>query len=97
MPQIRRAWSIVVLALCLAGASCAARTPRAPESIGVATMELDGTIVLQLRAEDPETGARGDGRMTYPRGHKEYDAILKHLGGLRPGETKPVPPWPDKQ
>jgi hypothetical protein len=21
--------------------------------------------------------------------------VLEHLGGLKPGETKPVPPWPD--
>ncbi len=63
-------------------------------SIGSATMESDGTIVLQLRAEGP--GVRGDAQLRYPRGHKQYDSVLEHLGGLRPGESKPVPPWPDE-
>lgn len=57
-------------------------------------METDGTIVLQLRAEG-EGGMIGDALMRYPKGHKEYPKILKHLGGLKPGESKPVPPWPE--
>ncbi len=61
--------------------------------IGSATMKEDGTILLQLRAEGPG-GIRGDALLTYPPGHPEYKKILKHLGGLRPGEEKPVPPWP---
>jgi hypothetical protein len=64
------------------------------KSIGVATMEPDGTIVLQLRAEGPQ-GAVGDGRFTYPPSDKNYQEVLTHLGGLKPGESKPVPPWPD--
>jgi len=63
-------------------------------SIGSATMQTDGTIVLQLRATDG-TGMRGDGRLTYPPGHPQYQKILAHLGGLLPGEEKPVPPWPE--
>ena len=62
-------------------------------SIGSATMTPDGTIVLTLRAQGAG-GTIGDGRFTYPKGHKEYDAVLKHLGGLKPGESKLVPPWP---
>jgi hypothetical protein len=72
-----------------------APTRTTPEdSIGVATMEADGTIVLTLRASTPG-GIRGETQLRYPRDHEEYDAVLKHLGGLRPGESKPVPPWPD--
>ncbi len=38
----------------------------------------------------------GFGRSVYPTGHPAHDSILRHLGGLRPpGESKPVPPWPD--
>ena len=62
------------------------------KSIGGATMTEDGTIILDLRAEGPG-GAVGDARLTYPPTHKEYRNILAHLGGLRPGEKKPVPPW----
>jgi hypothetical protein len=67
--------------------------PTADGPIGTATMEPDGTIVLMLRAEG--SGAVGDALLKYPRGHKQYDEILQHLGGLRPGDTKPVPPFPE--
>jgi hypothetical protein len=62
------------------------------KSIGQATMTQEGTIILDLRAEGPG-GARGDARFTYPPNHKDYQMILKHLGGLKPGEVKPVPPF----
>ena len=52
-------------------------------------------IVLDLRAED-ESGRRGDARFYYPKNHAEYREILDHLGGLKPGESKSVPPWPDR-
>ena len=63
-----------------------------PASIGSATMQDDGTIVLQLRAEG-EHGEIGDAQLFYPPSHAQYDSVLKHLGGLKPGETKPVAPW----
>jgi hypothetical protein len=64
------------------------------KSIGSATMKQDGTIVLELRAIGPG-GERGDGLLTYPPDHPAYKEVLDHLGGLKPGESKPVPPWPD--
>jgi hypothetical protein len=63
------------------------------ESIGVAIMRGDGTIVLELRAEGG--GAIGDGMVEYPPSDPQYQYVLDHLGGLRPGEEKPVPPFPD--
>jgi hypothetical protein len=68
------------------------RMAGAGDSIGKATMDPDGTIVLQLRAESP--GAVGDAQLRYPPSHKDYNDVLTHLGGLKPGESKPVPPWP---
>lgn len=67
--------------------------PGNSESIGTATMTDDGTIVLDLRAEGPD-GAHGDARLVYPKSHPQYASILEHIGGLRPNEKKPVPPWP---
>lgn len=66
-----------------------------PKSIGIASMDADGTVVLQLRAEGPG-GAVGDALVRYPKSHAKYESVLEHLGGLRPGEKKPVPPWPDQ-
>jgi hypothetical protein len=58
--------------------------------IGQAAMRDDGTIVMDLRMEDPKSGAIGDARVTYPPGDPSYQATLDHLGGLKPGEIKPV-------
>lgn len=62
-----------------------------PDSIGVARMEPDGTIILQLRAEGP--GMTGDAMFSYAPDHPQYQMVLAHLGGLKAGEQKPVPPW----
>lgn len=65
------------------------------DSIGTATMTDDETLVLDLRAEGPG-GERGDARFVYSKDDPDYAAVLTHLGGLRPGESKDVPPWPDE-
>jgi len=65
-------------------------------SIGSATMEADGTLVLMLRAEGPD-GTVGDAMFRYPKTHPDYQKTLDHLGSLKPGETKPVPSWPDSE
>jgi hypothetical protein len=72
------------------------KTSMPAASIGSASMTGDGTIILDLRAEGPG-GLTGDARLVYPRGHQQYREILEHIGGLRPGESKPVPPWPKKK
>jgi hypothetical protein len=64
--------------------------------IGTASMWPDGTIQLQLRAADG-SGSMGDALLTYPKNHLEYQMILDHLDGLRPGEQKPIKPFPPKK
>lgn len=64
------------------------------ENIGTAKMKPDGTIILMLRAEDGR-GAVGDATVEYKPSSPSYLGVLRHLGGLRPGEEKAVPPWPD--
>jgi hypothetical protein len=63
------------------------------ETIGTATMTEDGTIVMDLRASSP--GALGDARISYRPDNPHYQEVLRHLGGLKPGEVKPVPPFGD--
>jgi hypothetical protein len=60
-------------------------------SIGVATMTADGTITMRVRSLPP--GPIGEATLEYPPSNPRYQDILKHLGGLAPGESKPVPPW----
>lgn len=98
-----------VLALALMGSTtiCAAdltpppsATSAAPSSesstpsIGIATMMPDGTIVLQLRGQ-ADDGTVAETQLVIKPGDPTYASTLQHLGGLKPGETKPVPPWPD--
>ena len=61
------------------------------ESIGVATMTEDGTITRRLRSLPP--GPIAEGTMSYRPGDPRYEEIKRHLGGIKPGETKPVRPW----
>ncbi len=65
------------------------------ETIGQATMAADGTVTLRLRAVSDE-GAIGEAQFTYSPSDSDYASILEHVGGLEPGESKPVPPWPDE-
>jgi hypothetical protein len=63
-------------------------------NIGSAAMKVDGTIILTLQAEGPD-GEETYADMSYPPEDPRRLEILSHLGGLQPGESKPVPPWPD--
>jgi hypothetical protein len=56
-------------------------------------MNADRTIVLYLTAHG-HGGIIGDGSRVYPPSHPDYQMVLAHLGGLEPGESKPVPPFP---
>ena len=62
---------------------------------GVASMEKDGTIMMRLRAPLPDCSGFGEGMLVYKPDSPDYQEVLRHIGGLRPGETKEVPPWPD--
>lgn len=43
-----------------------------------------------LRAESDD-GAVGDAFFVYKKGTPMYEKMLKHVGGLKRGESKPVP------
>lgn len=62
--------------------------------IGDATMDNDGTIRVRIRMMG---GMHADGNVSYAKDSKHYDAVLKHLGGMKPGDVKLVPPWPDPE
>jgi hypothetical protein len=83
-----------LLALLLAATPAAAVTLqqdcRGPGSIGTALMSADGTITLNIRSAP---GAPLDGVVASRPGDANYARILSHVGGMAPGEKKPVPPW----
>jgi hypothetical protein len=61
--------------------------------VGTAAMLDDGTLSLHLRLTGD--GKPVDDILTYKVSDRAYDSILRHLGGLSPGETKPFRPWKD--
>jgi hypothetical protein len=61
------------------------------EPIGYARMAADGTIELDLRRTSDGAMARSV-RQLKP-GDKNYDEVIHHVGGLKPGESKLVYPW----
>lgn len=54
-------------------------------------MGPDGTITLNIHSLPP--GPIADGVLAYKKGDPNYARIYSHLGGIRPGEHKPVPPF----
>ena len=58
--------------------------------IGQASMQADGTITMELRLEDPASGAVGHSYPKFAPGSPRYKEILDHLGPFKPGEVKPV-------
>lgn len=62
------------------------------DAIGYATMLEDGTIRLDLRVTS--TGNLARSVIEYKPGNAEYSDVMKHIGGIKLGERKLVPPWP---
>lgn len=63
-----------------------------PESIGVAVCTADGTIQLMLRAVGPK-GEIGEAMQVFKPSDPKYRGIVAHLGGIQPGQSKPIPPF----
>jgi hypothetical protein len=103
--MIRAGLRITVLLAAIGGmasVSAWAQPPTPPASayasIGTARMWSDRTIELDLGPADGLGGVNSKGELGYGRlqiapHSPHYQELLEHLGGLRPGEVKPVPPW----
>ena len=86
---MRKTSALAVTMLLLAGPAVAASLQsdcRAPGSIGTATLSPDGTITLNVH----QAGAF-DGALAYKKNDPNYARMLSHIGGLSPGEKKPLP------
>jgi hypothetical protein len=85
------------LAAGFAGAALAADQNSQPipcediDSVGRAKMSADGTITLQLRSLWPDPVAESE--LVFAPDDPQYEEIKHHLGGIKPGESKPVPPF----
>ncbi|MFZ1991136.1 MAG: hypothetical protein WAW96_15365 [Alphaproteobacteria bacterium] len=61
--------------------------------IGTAKMRRDGSI--ELRLYSTSNGMDAHLLQVLHKGDKLYAEVLRQVGGLKPGRTKLVPPWPD--
>lgn len=67
-------------------------TPACPLSVGSAHLGADEDLMLQLRATS-EDGAIGDALIRIPKSDARYEPYIRHIGGLKKGQEKLVPPW----
>ena len=95
--RIMKVFLLMLLALGLT--ACAAKIvqpqPSNSEIIGCASMDADRMITVILRAEDGH-GMVGDAAFFMNPGHKDYKKTIQHVGGLKPGQSKPYPAWPER-
>ena len=85
---------LAVLFLACSGVVLAAENPAPAPSVGVARMLENGTILIGIRGPGPDSPLQAV-LMVEP-GDTNYQQIIDHVGGLKPGETKSIPPWPDQ-
>ena len=62
--------------------------------IGLATIDSEGTITVQARSEQ-EDGTIAHSQFEYVLTHVEYSSIKNHIGELKVGQWKRIPPWND--
>ena len=68
--------------------------PSPAASVGVATMLPNRTILVGVPG--PGGDSRAQAVLMVEPGDSTYQPIIDHVGGLKPGETKSIPPWPDQ-
>ena len=84
---MRRTLVLLLLLSLPASAQVLQSDCRGSGSIGTALMSADGTITLTISTPGQQ------GVAAYHRGDPQYARILSHVGGLHPGQKKPVPPF----
>ena len=82
----------LLLAACARALRACPGQPSPPPYVGAAKMSSDGVITLQLWSQDGPNIAEAMVRIR--PGEPRYEETLRHLGGLKPGEAKAIPPWP---
>lgn len=85
--------SAALAALFLSGLQAMADPTQTGDTIGIVTMLSDRSLHMRLRSVECN-GTIAEGQMTVSPDRSDYQAILDHVGELKPGETKPVPAWP---
>ena len=64
-------------------------------SVGTAEMKSDGTLWLKLRSDGGDGAPVAEAMKIVKPDDKMYSYYLKHMGKMKPGETKSIPPFED--
>jgi hypothetical protein len=91
---MNRSAPLAALFLACSGGVLAAENPASEPSVGVARMLESGTILIGIRG--PGVDGPLQAVLMVEPGDTNYQQIIDHVGGLKPGETKSIPPWPDQ-
>ena len=67
-----------------------------PADVGMAEMAKDGTLRLHLRTT-AEDGTVGEMMMVVPPKDPRHPGMVQHLGGIAPGQAKPIPPFAEPE
>ncbi len=92
---MRERWTAAIGLPVAALLIAAVQGPKGEETIGVATQEPDGTIVLQLRATT-EGGGIGDALIRYRPGDRHYGTVVHHVGPIPRGGSVFVKPFRER-
>jgi hypothetical protein len=96
--KIMKTIAAVAIMLC-AASTCPAGQIRSSDArpsmpyAGTAVMQDDGTLTLRLRLTSD--GQAVSDTIIYKVGDRAYDDVLRHLGGMSPGDTRQFRPWKD--
>jgi multidrug efflux pump subunit AcrA (membrane-fusion protein) len=86
----------VSAALIWGAAGVSEAAPRArPAVVGEAKMLPDGSLSVKLRPEGAPPGGQTRTVVFKPE-NPRYKEILAHVGDMKPGERKPLAPWPNR-
>ncbi len=65
-----------------------------PPNIGTATLSDDGTLLMFLKYTDKD-GVPMRADCSFSPKNPDYHKAIAHIGGIKPGEAKPAPPFDD--
>jgi hypothetical protein len=93
MRTLTLAFVLVTIGVATVAAEDHRHAETSTDYIGTARMLDDGTLELFLVAHGSD-GIIGHSFLIYRRGDAQYEAILAHVSPMRPGQSRPVRPWP---
>lgn len=65
-----------------------------PRTVGQVEMNQDGSLTVYRGSDASGPVVIEPSQIVIPPGHAQYEELIARVGGLKPGETKGIPPRP---